>query len=88
MIQNIFTNTESDWTIGCSMKRLTETKHGNHKLTTSNSYIYRQLKQFISLNEQLEEKTLKDDSGQLCAHCNFHPTAFTASGECIYSFDN
>ena len=81
MIQNIFTNTESDWTIGCSMNRLTETKHGNHKLTTSNSYIYRQLK-------QLEEKTLKDGSGQLCAHCNFHPTEFTASGECIYSFDN
>ena len=80
MIQNIFTNTESDWTIGCSMKRLTETKHGNHKLTTSNSYIYRQLKQFISLDEQLEK-------AKVSAHCNFHWTSFTASVECFYSYN-
>ena len=59
MIRDIFTNRESGWTIGYSMKRLrgdqTQEPQANNNLT----FNYRQLHQFITVNRQLGNVSTK-----------------------------
>ena len=65
MIRNIFTNRESDWTIGYSMKRLrgdqTQEPQANNNLT----FNYRQLHQFITVKQQLGN-VLTENNSDFC----------------------